>query len=82
MEKRKEKEGRAGGGKEGARRKERKWKKKKKRRMNMRNITASYQIFIFFKKNLKRKDSGMHAHEMAQDLNDMTKLLTTKHEEN
>lgn len=81
MEKRKEKGGRVGGRKEGARRKERKWKKKKKRRMNEKHNSILSNI-LFFKKNLKRKDSGVHAHEMVQDLNDTTKLLTTKYEEN
>lgn len=80
MEKRKEKGGRVGGRKEGARRKERKWKKKKKR-MNEKHNSILSNI-LFFKKNLKRKDSGVHAHEMVQDLNDTTKLLTTKYEEN
>lgn len=80
MEKRKEKEGRAGGRKEGARRKENERKRKKEDEYEKHNSILSN--ILFFKKNLKRKDSGVHAHEMAQDLNDMTKLRTTKYEEN
>lgn len=59
-----------------------KMKEKEKKKNEYEKHNSILSNILFFKKNLKRKDSGVHAHEMVQDLNDTTKLLTTKYEQN
>ena len=58
-------EGREGKRKEQEGKKENERKRKRKKEDEYEKHNSILSNILFFKKNLKRKDSGVHAHEMA-----------------